>query len=200
MGRDNWTPTKWSKLCSAHFEDNQYNRTGKSARLRDDAIPTIFKFTSPLKKKVTRRKKPKSRAMPTDKIESSPCAPVEVITVEVTPAEVAPVEVDPVEVASIEDALVADALVEDSSVEDASVEAPLPREPSPCPTTTNRDHSYYVSPDMIQRCLEQEISKNELIIKKLKAMRKDRCRLLKKIDWLRQVIAELTKKRMIPTS
>lgn len=37
-----WTPTRFSVLCSSHFEEQYIDRTGKCVKLRDDAVPTIF--------------------------------------------------------------------------------------------------------------------------------------------------------------
>lgn len=37
-----WTPTRFSVLCSNHFEEQYIDRTGKSVQLREDAVPTIF--------------------------------------------------------------------------------------------------------------------------------------------------------------
>ncbi|XP_042249662.1 uncharacterized protein zgc:153292 [Thunnus maccoyii] len=37
-----WTPTRFSVLCSNHFEEQYIDRTGKSVTLKEDAVPTIF--------------------------------------------------------------------------------------------------------------------------------------------------------------
>lgn len=44
--RKNWTPSKRSKLCSAHFTADSYETSGWSSRprLKPDAVPTIFDF------------------------------------------------------------------------------------------------------------------------------------------------------------
>ncbi|XP_077475242.1 uncharacterized protein LOC144088605 [Stigmatopora argus] len=37
-----WTPSRFSVLCSKHFEEQHLDRTGKCVQLREDAIPTLF--------------------------------------------------------------------------------------------------------------------------------------------------------------
>lgn len=52
MKRENFCPSKYSLLCSDHFEDSCFDRTGQIIRLREDAVPTIFKFPKPQTQKV----------------------------------------------------------------------------------------------------------------------------------------------------
>uniref|UniRef100_UPI0037E813C7 uncharacterized protein n=1 Tax=Semicossyphus pulcher TaxID=241346 RepID=UPI0037E813C7 len=42
MKWDDWTPSRFSVLCSNHFEEQYIDRTGKCVKLREDAVPTIF--------------------------------------------------------------------------------------------------------------------------------------------------------------
>lgn len=45
MRRDNWEPTRHSRLCSTHFEESSFFvKKGTRLRLLTDAIPTIFDF------------------------------------------------------------------------------------------------------------------------------------------------------------
>lgn len=45
MKRENWEPTKHSRLCSTHFNDNCFFlKKGTRLRLLSDAVPTIFNF------------------------------------------------------------------------------------------------------------------------------------------------------------
>lgn len=59
--RDNWTPTIASRLCNVHFEDDQFRPRRPDGRrlLKSDAVPTIFPFMKPRKK----RKPPRNRSM-----------------------------------------------------------------------------------------------------------------------------------------
>ena len=45
---ENFQPSKFSRICSDHFEEHCFNRVGKLAqsRLNDDAVPTIQRVIS----------------------------------------------------------------------------------------------------------------------------------------------------------
>lgn len=44
MNRPNWKPTPGAVLCSDHFVQNCFHRTGSAVSLRWDAVPTIFAY------------------------------------------------------------------------------------------------------------------------------------------------------------
>ncbi|XP_076033984.1 THAP domain-containing protein 1-like isoform X1 [Oratosquilla oratoria] len=58
LRRDNYKPSKYAVLCSNHFEEHCFDRTGQTVRLRDNAVPTLFKFPAQLVKPVSKRRKP----------------------------------------------------------------------------------------------------------------------------------------------
>ncbi|XP_076055196.1 THAP domain-containing protein 3-like [Oratosquilla oratoria] len=47
---ENWKPTKNSKICSEHFTEDCFDRTGQTVRLKLHAVPTIFNFPKHLQK------------------------------------------------------------------------------------------------------------------------------------------------------
>ncbi|CAG07219.1 unnamed protein product [Tetraodon nigroviridis] len=42
MKLKDWTPSRFSVLCINHFEEQYIDKSGKSVKLREDAVPTIF--------------------------------------------------------------------------------------------------------------------------------------------------------------
>ncbi|KAM7371908.1 hypothetical protein PAMP_009109 [Pampus punctatissimus] len=46
-----WTPSRFSVLCSSHFEEQYIDRTGKCVTLREDAVPTIFSSPDKMQKR-----------------------------------------------------------------------------------------------------------------------------------------------------
>uniref|UniRef100_H2T568 THAP-type domain-containing protein n=1 Tax=Takifugu rubripes TaxID=31033 RepID=H2T568_TAKRU len=45
MKLKDWTPSRFSVLCIDHFEEQYIDKTGKSVKLREDAVPTVFSST-----------------------------------------------------------------------------------------------------------------------------------------------------------
>ena len=58
LRREGYKPTKFSKICSAHFEDSFIDRTGQIVHLRAGAIPTKFDFPAYLLPKTGTKRKP----------------------------------------------------------------------------------------------------------------------------------------------
>ncbi|KAK4289141.1 hypothetical protein Pmani_037873 [Petrolisthes manimaculis] len=58
--RENFTPSKHTRLCSKHFKEEDFDRTSLSCvRLRSGAVPCIFEaFPEHLRPKVDKRRKP----------------------------------------------------------------------------------------------------------------------------------------------
>ncbi|KAM7307082.1 THAP domain-containing protein 1-like [Ixodes scapularis] len=50
LKRDKWKPSPGSRLCSDHFDDSCFDRTGARTRLRSGAVPTLFNFPEHLQK------------------------------------------------------------------------------------------------------------------------------------------------------
>ncbi|XP_075681671.1 THAP domain-containing protein 1 B-like [Rhinoderma darwinii] len=50
MRRDTFKPSSKAVLCSDHFEEYCFDRTGQTIRLRVDAVPTVFAFPGKTRK------------------------------------------------------------------------------------------------------------------------------------------------------
>jgi hypothetical protein len=57
MRREGWKASPHSYLCSAHFADCHFDRTGQTVRLREGAVPTIFMFPPHLQPKQVKSRK-----------------------------------------------------------------------------------------------------------------------------------------------
>ncbi|XP_014667353.1 PREDICTED: THAP domain-containing protein 2-like isoform X2 [Priapulus caudatus] len=49
LRRKDFQPSEASSLCSEHFTDDCFDRTGQTVRLRDTAIPSIYNFPGQFK-------------------------------------------------------------------------------------------------------------------------------------------------------
>ena len=50
LKRDGFSATDHSVVCSKHFADVDFDRTGQTVRLRDGVVPSLFKFPDHLQK------------------------------------------------------------------------------------------------------------------------------------------------------
>ncbi|XP_075064754.1 DNA transposase THAP9 isoform X2 [Mixophyes fleayi] len=51
-----WTPSRYQRLCSLHFQQSCFDTTGQTKRLRDDVIPSIFNFPEEIQNEVPESK------------------------------------------------------------------------------------------------------------------------------------------------
>lgn len=58
VNREYWTPSKRSLLCSDHFTESCFDKTGQTTRLKDNAVPTLFDIPAPSRKKARPREDP----------------------------------------------------------------------------------------------------------------------------------------------
>jgi hypothetical protein len=56
MKRDKWQPSAADVICSEHFESHCFRFYNSQARLKEDAVPSIFKFPLHLQKQVKVRR------------------------------------------------------------------------------------------------------------------------------------------------
>lgn len=76
-----WTPSRFSVLCSNHFEEKYIDRSSKFVKLRQDAVPTIFSFpdhkekrTAVINPRSKRYKPPSGKTSQTNPAQSLPAA------------------------------------------------------------------------------------------------------------------------------
>ncbi|KAL8563690.1 hypothetical protein ACOMHN_050518 [Nucella lapillus] len=58
LGRKGFQATAYSRICSDHFEESCFDRTGQVTRLKENATPSLFNFLQPLQKDGRPRKGP----------------------------------------------------------------------------------------------------------------------------------------------
>ncbi|KAM4045761.1 THAP domain-containing protein 2-like [Anomaloglossus baeobatrachus] len=52
VNRENFSPSLHTFLCSKHFEESCFDRTGQTVRLRTNAVPTIFIYPGHMVEKI----------------------------------------------------------------------------------------------------------------------------------------------------
>uniref|UniRef100_A0A131Z1R4 Thap domain protein n=1 Tax=Rhipicephalus appendiculatus TaxID=34631 RepID=A0A131Z1R4_RHIAP len=83
LKREKWRPSPGHRLCSDHFAESCFIRTGARTRLLADAVPTLFSFpddSDDSQKNIPERRAPKRRGeildlTPEDEPPMSPAAP-----------------------------------------------------------------------------------------------------------------------------
>ncbi|XP_076310135.1 THAP domain-containing protein 2-like [Tachypleus tridentatus] len=61
MRREKFKPSDKAVVCSDHFEEIHFDKTGQTVRLHPDAVPTIFSFPNNYQKKAGNYKSPEKR-------------------------------------------------------------------------------------------------------------------------------------------
>ncbi|CAH2222732.1 THAP domain-containing 2 [Pelobates cultripes] len=56
VNRDNFFPGLHTFICSKHFEESCFDRTGQTVRLRENAVPTIFVYPDNMLEKIAHQK------------------------------------------------------------------------------------------------------------------------------------------------
>ncbi|XP_066432204.1 THAP domain-containing protein 2-like [Eleutherodactylus coqui] len=56
VNRENFSPSLHTFLCSKHFEESCFDRTGQTVRLRTNAVPTIFIYPDHMVAKIALKK------------------------------------------------------------------------------------------------------------------------------------------------
>lgn len=63
MRREGWSPKGFDRVCSAHFKDTDFDRTGQTVRLHKDVEPSIFDLPPQLQKACKERQTWNSSAL-----------------------------------------------------------------------------------------------------------------------------------------
>ena len=72
--REHFTPSKYSHICSEHFEPSDYvsSQHDLKPRLKPQSVPSIFQFPERLQPKKKQRKLPVKRSLPEDEQNENP--------------------------------------------------------------------------------------------------------------------------------
>ncbi|KFM65822.1 THAP domain-containing protein 1, partial [Stegodyphus mimosarum] len=167
--RKNFTPTKYSKICSKHFSEDAFEKGGRKYRiLKKNAVPSIFDFPSHVGSTTKEsRKEPANKEILTNTLTSSfsPVSTIDLISQQGTSECKSP---------------------------DAS-KTPLNRK------TYIGDFSSddMNSPTKMKKFFALATAKIEEKQKKIKCLQKRNKRLIKKVDNLRSLVELLTKKNFL---
>ncbi|XP_049273696.1 THAP domain-containing protein 1-like [Rhipicephalus sanguineus] len=184
LKRDKWKPSPGSRLCSDHFAESCFDRSGARTRLRGDAVHTLFAFPDDSQKKAPERKAPKQRGKildlaPEDEPPMSPVAPLPGASRKKGLQRRAPKQRGQILELTPED------------------EPPMsPAAPSPEASDKVLDHDYAVldNPKVLKKRLEKCTDAIENIKKKLKLSEQRERRLKNKVTSLSKIVDDLKSK------
>ncbi|CAL4073846.1 unnamed protein product, partial [Meganyctiphanes norvegica] len=179
----NFTPGKWSLLCSDHFLEKYMDRTGQIIRLRNNAVPTRFKAFPKYLKKI-----------------SKDCLSPKKILPEISDANEDLSENIEVQTPNISQQttkvclpLKKRILPEVSAPSEdltANLEAPYPK-------TICHDHDYTPSPSNLKKKLDKSKKHIDSLKIKLKATQQRERRLKNRVNSLKKIIKELKQQHQI---
>ncbi|XP_047218676.1 THAP domain-containing protein 6-like [Girardinichthys multiradiatus] len=75
LRRKGFSPSTASRICSEHFKQEDFDRTGQTVRLRDGVVPSVFSFSACSKRRrAAKTTKTSSKKQETQIVDSSPPA------------------------------------------------------------------------------------------------------------------------------
>ncbi|XP_072170930.1 THAP domain-containing protein 1-like [Diadema setosum] len=222
MRRNDWTPKPYATLCSDHFEEKYFDRTGQTTRLRENAVPTLFNFAYNPFKSFRLQKVAKPEVRPEDKevicsqpvTQCRPCFPQKDAKPEVQPEHKGK---EDSHTSTIDEhlALSADQACDTPASSDCSTAVrPVPegidgfvliapKTPSEQPTcNSQRDHTYSISESApsVKRQLNKMHDHMSDMKKRLKKTQSRARRLKKQVDFLQDILKTLREKNMLSAS
>uniref|UniRef100_A0A224Z0Q2 Thap domain protein n=1 Tax=Rhipicephalus zambeziensis TaxID=60191 RepID=A0A224Z0Q2_9ACAR len=186
LKREKWRPPQGCRLCSDHFAESCFIRTGARTRLLADAVPTLFSFpddSDDSQKNIPERRAPKRRGEildlnPEDEPSVSPAAP-------------SPSPADSDKSTSKRRAPKRRGQILDLTPEvepPVSPAAPSPEDPDKMP---DHDSAVLDNPAVLKRRLDKCTDAIEKIKKKLKFSEQRERRLKNKVTSLSEIIDDL---------
>uniref|UniRef100_UPI00358E3B11 THAP domain-containing protein 1-like isoform X1 n=2 Tax=Myxine glutinosa TaxID=7769 RepID=UPI00358E3B11 len=184
VGTTNYKLSKLAVLCSDHFKESCFDKTGQTTRLRDEAVPTIFEFS----KHLTREEEWKPPVCCTPE-EPPPCMPSTVapaIPTVTMSTEASP----PLPVSSSTAQAVTLPQLDNTSQNIIPIK-------SLRQSNQEQDHTYHVDNLRIlkDKCNTATVI-IEQMVKKLKCTQQQRRRLMKKVTRLESIITNLENERL----